>query len=581
MRVSGRGVGEAMIHVPVRHQQSPIATRTTFLLGVAGLLCAACSWVPSDAHAQVKNRGTIPLALTLDDLPFVGPTVRGETPVAALERIAAVLKAQRVPASGFVVCSRLKDAPESLSKWTAAGLALGNHSDTHRSLNKVDVSAWLADAARCQAALDKHNAAPVRYFRYPYLQTGATAAARDRAARGLRKLGLVRAPVSIDTADWVLATPYAQAKNSGDEALAHDIASAYLGHIRLAARHYRAAARAQTGREVAQVLLLHANALFADLGDQVLALLREEGFHFVTLDQALADPIYRRKDTWVSAIGASWLYRVAPGQDQERAWLWDSGQQRALEVRFALAADGPGDIGPDLQLKPLAGLQGARAWLITHQRPLPANSLLVVGPRGTPVLADTPWTPQATRDLLDWIITRFGRPPALATVSHYHLDAAGGISTLAAEGVPAVGVSLTAALTRTRGAAMQAQLAREHGAAFEGWALAAPTRTFEPDKVFRSDVDGLTVEVRYPGPGHSSDNVVTWFPDQQLLFGGCLIKGGDSIGYLGDADLQHYGQTLDRVRALGARVVVSGHGPRTDPGQIEHTRRLWAAELAR
>ena len=42
-------------------------------------------------------------------------------------------------------------------------------------------------------------------------------------------------------------------------------------------------------------------------------------------------------------------------------------------------------------------IEDAPAWLVIDEKPLPATSLLFLTPDGTPVLADTPWTPRATR----------------------------------------------------------------------------------------------------------------------------------------------------------------------------------------
>lgn len=74
----------------------------------------------------------------------------------------------------------------------------------------------------------------------------------------------------------------------------------------------------------------------------------------------------------------------------------------------------------------------------------------------------------------------------------------------------------------------------------------------------------LGFEVFFPGPGHAPNNVVLWFPDQQILFGGCLIKSAsaDSLGFTGDADLRAWPEAVRRVAArYRPALVVPGHGP--------------------
>jgi hypothetical protein len=54
---------------------------------------------------------------------------------------------------------------------------------------------------------------------------------------------------------------------------------------------------------------------------------------------------------------------------------------------------------------------------------------------------------------------------------------------------------------------------------------------------------------------------VVYFPTRGILFGGCMIKGGHTIGNTADADLGHWEAAVQSVEGLGARVVVPGPGP--------------------
>ena len=65
------------------------------------------------------------------------------------------------------------------------------------------------------------------------------------------------------------------------------------------------------GVEPPQVLLLHANSLNQAWYPAIHALYLERGYRFVTLEEAMTDPIYRRPDRWVRANGVSWLHRWA------------------------------------------------------------------------------------------------------------------------------------------------------------------------------------------------------------------------------------------------------------------------------
>lgn len=531
------------------------------------LILTACASPPrTDPPKKTAPPPTVPLAVTIDDLPFVGPTRGGESVEDALGRIARVLAQRDVPTTGFVVCDRLEGEAAAFAKWTSAGLGVANHSTAHKDIDAMSPEDWIADVRGCRDRLATVTGTTPKYFRYPMLHTGRTRERRDAGFAALDSLGHVRAPVSIDTGEWVLARAYAKASDER----AKEIGDAYVAHLRLAARHYRRVAVERTGREVAQVLLLHANALAADHLGRVLTTLEEEGFRFVSLDEALKDPVYEKRDDWVDPVGASWLLRIAPADIA--GWGWDRGQTRALEHRFDLR-DGEERtrIGRALEVR---RLPDTNVWIVTQKTPVAANSLVFATADGTPILADTPWTPTATRELLDWVELRFGRPAALATISHWHFDAAGGIGALRDAGVPVVASSETKRLLATRGASMQAELVSSHGDDFVGWSPGEPDVVFDPTKGFEKTIGGTKIEVIFPGAAHASDNVVTWIEDAGVMFGGCLVKGGDSLGYLGDADLESYPKAVERLEALEPKIVIPGHGRRTDPEQLANTRKL-------
>jgi hypothetical protein len=63
------------------------------------------------------------------------------------------------------------------------------------------------------------------------------------------------------------------------------------------------------GRDIPQILLTHVNRLNADALPELLAWLQKRGYRFITLDQALGDPVYATPDLYVGTNGPSWLHR--------------------------------------------------------------------------------------------------------------------------------------------------------------------------------------------------------------------------------------------------------------------------------
>ncbi|KAA3623203.1 MAG: subclass B1 metallo-beta-lactamase, partial [Bacteroidetes bacterium] len=67
----------------------------------------------------------------------------------------------------------------------------------------------------------------------------------------------------------------------------------------------------------------------------------------------------------------------------------------------------------------------------------------------------------------------------------------------------------------------------------------------------------------YCGGGHTHDNIVCYVPDDEVLFGGCLIKAvGAGKGFLGDADVENWSKTVSKVKEQfgEAKIVIPGHG---------------------
>ena len=139
--------------------------------------------------------------------------------------------------------------------------------------------------------------------------------------------------------------------------------------------------------------------------------------------------------------------------------------------------------------------------------------------------------------------------PSVAVLTHAHEDRLGGIHEIHRRGI------------RTLSSRLTADLAKQQG-------LEVPQQTFD-DKQNLS-LGGRTIQVQYPGPGHTRDNIVVWIPDRNVLFGGCLIKAAQAkdLGNTKEADLQQWPRTVEKVHQefKQARIIIPGHG---DPSGIE------------
>jgi cyclase len=104
---------------------------------------------------------------------------------------------------------------------------------------------------------------------------------------------------------------------------------------------------------------------------------------------------------------------------------------------------------------------------------------------------------------------------------------------------------------------------------FEGIEVVPPTTTFEGELALR--VGDRAVHLLELGPAHTRGDVAVHLPDAGILFTGDLVfHGGHPIVWAGP--VQRWIAACDRMLALGAQVVVPGHGPLGHRACIEAQR---------
>ncbi|MBN1429555.1 MAG: MBL fold metallo-hydrolase [Anaerolineae bacterium] len=219
------------------------------------------------------------------------------------------------------------------------------------------------------------------------------------------------------------------------------------------------------------------------------------------------------------------------------------------------------------------------AYIITHSFPWPANSLLVEMANASLVLVDTPYTPEATKSLLNWATDRFGAREVIAINTGYHVDNLGGNQYLIEQGIPVYGSTTTARLVNEKGEQtrtillewLEAPDNRYYRDAHAAIPYSAPTNLFDLEEGLKLQIGNEMVQVYYPGPTHAVDNVVVYFPSKKLLFGGCMILSDDKPGYTGDADMQAWPLSIRKLEQFNCDILVPGHGDRYDPELLRNT----------
>jgi len=148
----------------------------------------------------------------------------------------------------------------------------------------------------------------LRYFRHPQLRTGPTLEYKKGLDEFLTARGYTVAPVTLDNNDYVFAAVYQRAKARGDQATMQRVVAAYVPYMESIFDFFEKLSRDAFGYEVRQTLLLHANELNADHFDALVTMMKQRGYSFITLDEALQDKAYSLPDAQVKK-GLSWIHR--------------------------------------------------------------------------------------------------------------------------------------------------------------------------------------------------------------------------------------------------------------------------------
>jgi peptidoglycan/xylan/chitin deacetylase (PgdA/CDA1 family) len=259
------------------------------------------------------------VAITIDD----GPVVGGLGDLERFQRISngliGSLRAEKVPATIFINERQLnvpgqRDARAAvLEQWLDAGFDLANHTYSHPSLNNVPLWQYGDDVVRGEVImrpLVERRGRKLEWFRYPFLHSGTTEEVHQAIIDFLAQRGYRVAPVTVDYADYTFAGVFHNQLMAADLDAAERIKRAYLEQVDLGFEYAEKASVELFGREIPQILLIHCNELNAvTLGDTI-ARLRQRGYTFITLDEAMKDAAYERPDTFAGP-GGSWLSRTA------------------------------------------------------------------------------------------------------------------------------------------------------------------------------------------------------------------------------------------------------------------------------
>lgn len=192
----------------------------------------------------------------------------------------------------------------------------------------------------------------------------------------------------------------------------------------------------------------------------------------------------------------------------------------------------------------------------------PSNSMYLVTKKGV-VLIDTPWDSTQFQPVLDSIKARHGQNVVMCISTHFHADRTAGLDFLKRKGIKTYTSKKTYDLCKARG---------EKQSEFY----------FRNDTTFTVGSEKFTAY--HPGEGHSPDNIIIWFENERILYGGCLIKSvaSKNLGNIADANLSAWKPTMENLirKYPNPRFIIPGHFDWNGDG-LQHTIKLLNEEKAK
>lgn len=189
---------------------------------------------------------------------------------------------------------------------------------------------------------------------------------------------------------------------------------------------------------------------------------------------------------------------------------------------------------------------------------VPCNGMIIINNKEA-VVFDTPANSESSKELIEYITKELNCQIKAVVATHFHADCVAGLENFHANDIPSYAFKKTVELLK-----------------------AAENKHVQPENTFE---DVLTLEVgdkkvyaEYFGEGHTKDNIIGYFPEDQAIFGGCLVKEvGAKKGNLEDANVNDWSETVKKIQQKypEVKIVIPGHGKSGGSELLDYTITLF------
>ena len=301
---------------------------------ISAVLLAVLSFNQASVVNAQKKAGAKRVAIGFVSIPPLDRTANPPKDADATMRLLIEkLKSHKIPAVGFLQGGMISDGEKLfpvraniVRLWRDAGFEIGIGNFKHVWFYDTPYDEYVAGVEKTEQIARKILAEKnlsLKYFSYPYLNTGKTADDRNRFENWLQTRGLAPVKYTIDNQEWMYSYAYEVARNDNDVNTMNEVRTAFVKYMSEMFDHYEAYSQEMFGRDIAQTMVLTPSRLITDSADELFGMIEKRGYKFVSMEEALADEAYKTPDNFVNTrdiigkSGISWFERWQMAQGKK------------------------------------------------------------------------------------------------------------------------------------------------------------------------------------------------------------------------------------------------------------------------
>ena len=147
------------------------------------------------------------------------------------------------------------------------------------------------------------------------LHQGNTKSKKENVFKTLERADYRIIPATVIPTDFEFNHVLIQAEQ--EEGLLEPLKELYLAHFIESLEYSEAQSDRVFGRQIPHILRLHSGIATASFFEEVIRLLKERGYHFINVKEALSDPAFLTEEEYIGPLGLTFIDRVAATQGKE------------------------------------------------------------------------------------------------------------------------------------------------------------------------------------------------------------------------------------------------------------------------